>query len=58
MKINKRKEYGHWETDLLFVGKYPICVSVECPILLLPSLRFLGKGHGGKLERTFTAILS
>lgn len=39
--INERKEYGHWETDLLMVGKYAICVSVErksslCRLRLLP----------------------
>lgn len=33
-EINERKEYGHWETDLLFAGKHPICVSVERKSLL------------------------
>lgn len=33
-KITERKEYGHWETDLVMVGKYPICVSVERKSLL------------------------
>jgi IS30 family transposase len=28
-EINERKEYGHWETDLMMVGKRAICVSVE-----------------------------
>lgn len=34
VEVNERKEYGHWETDLLFVGKHPICVSVERKSLL------------------------
>lgn len=33
-EIGERTEYGHWETDLVMVGRYPICVSVERKSLL------------------------